>query len=55
MMQKLPQHLLKNLFHYHPVENWMNGELQGTIFGQSLNPPRKPNYHHPLAKQLLDL
>jgi len=29
MMQKLPQHLLRTLFHYHPAENWMNGELQG--------------------------
>jgi hypothetical protein len=29
MMQKMPQHLLKISFHYHPVENWMNGELQG--------------------------
>jgi hypothetical protein len=29
MMQKLPQHLLRTLFHYHLVENWMNGELQG--------------------------
>jgi hypothetical protein len=29
MMQKLPQHLLKTSFHYHPTENWMNGELQG--------------------------
>jgi hypothetical protein len=29
MIQKLAQHLLKTSFHYHLVENWMNGELQG--------------------------
>jgi len=37
MMQKLPQHLLRTSFHYHPVENWVNGELQGfTQFGTML-------------------
>ncbi len=29
MMQKLPQYLLRTLFHYQPTENWMNCELQG--------------------------
>jgi hypothetical protein len=29
MMQKLSQHLFRTSFHYHPVENWMNGELLG--------------------------
>jgi hypothetical protein len=29
MMQKLPQYLLRTLFHCQPPENWMDCELQG--------------------------